>query len=253
MKYVKVTSVLLIVLQISCKSKYNIYKEYYDTQMKKIRVSGLVDVNSGLPMGEWSYYDTLGRIISKGSQNKGYYVGEWDYLIDGAKKVKINWSICNNDRYRASFNCPSGVIKVNDDRFVYLATNNDTTNKVDLIINKIPIRENETLELYKSNFIEDIKKVHNVVDYTCKYQLVTSKKEYYLMIFNLIKNNKPCTMFHILSLNQEHEIIEVNCFTSKNKEQESYNMFTGMFLHLAFEHDYFYNPMENIVKEVYCE
>lgn len=242
-----------LLLLIKCDSKIKNYEEYFDLDKKKPRVIGLIDVNSKLETGNWTYYDSLSNVTEQGNIVNGFMTGDWLYKDDSNNPFTINWAKFADSSKNITCNYPSNFKKLDNKDCLFVATNNDTTNRVNIIINKIQLESDETTESHRIAIINTVKESYNVVSYKCQYQSTMLGETYCFLEFNIDKGNRLFNMFHIFKNNKENQITEVNCFTIASKKYLGYKLFAGTFFHTNIDNKRFFNPLDKIEQITICD
>lgn len=125
-------------------------------------VSGRVSKHDSLEDGRWTYKDSLGREISKGSYENGKLKGNWVYLVN-EKNFSVNWKVHEDTKivipYPDSWSLNKGenldfiIYPNSEDKGSFFYTlGNDLSNYPDFDLESGVIQQLDTfLNIYENN------------------------------------------------------------------------------------------------------
>lgn len=241
--------VLIITIVSCCSDKTKKYIEYFDVSNTKIRIDGQVNKDNGLEIGEWRYYDTLGRVSERGFLKDGFLIGDWHYSIP--ENSSLTWKIFKDSSKAIVCNYPSILVPLKKRNFLFSASNKDSSNRVNLIIDTLFLRSNETSEMYKNTLISSAQQIYNVISFDCQRQ-ITSESEYYYLEFKVKENDDVGTIMHIFKNSKDNMVTEVNCFVSSSRLAIGKKIFSGVLFHVIIDKKRFFSPLTRIDNIIYC-
>lgn len=239
----------LSLLLNSC-NKLEDYHEYYDKENKNLRIEGKFDKVSGLEEGDWKYYDSLGHLTEYGTIQNGFLVDTWHYKNNILKEISINWNVYYDSINNIKCNYPKDFNIVKNADFLFAASNKDSVNKINLLINTVQLQPEETSEMYKNTIIASAKETYSITSYKCQYQKTANGEEYFYFEFPVDGKGK---IFHIFKNNKQNLITEINCFASSDNIEMGYRVFTGVLLHTFLKNVRFFSPLTKIEKIIVCD
>jgi hypothetical protein len=241
---------ILYLFILGCAEDNREYKEYFNETHNLIKVNGYIDKN-GLETGQWVYFDSLQNPIELGKQKNGLKLGTWSY-VEGKSKYNINWTCINDSSSGATINIPANFVRVKNKDFLFIGTNNDTTNTINVVIQRKKLSAKLNLSSFKDTAINDVKNNYSVKGYSCQLEKFSSGKIHYYLKFSLNEKGKSYFISNVIGTLNKEEFIDISCYYSGNKSDEGYSIFSGVMTHLYINGVRFIDPFDKYLSIENC-
>ena len=251
----KIRSFLIIGLFVifGCSQNTIDYKEYF-SDLSTIRVLGTLTKDS-LEINRWINYDSLGNIMEDGSYERGLKAGLWKYEIEHKHVFEIDWTIVEKPESGFKVNVPRGFMQIASPDFVYLGTNGDTANQINLCVNKISLLPNQTIASIKDTNISSAFEISKIRKLICQKHLLIDGKEYFYVQTQVYDTDKrkEYMAYNIIGKIDNNEILDILCYFPMSKFYEGSNIFYGIMLHCFYKDKRFLSPFTPYVSIENCK
>jgi len=186
---------LILWLLFSCRDKRPKY--YYlslNNYITSVKIKG--GIIDSLENGDWSFYDSKDKLLSKGVFEKGMRNGEWLYSIDNIKP-KLTWQIYSNDSLFFKINYLSDWKIVPDNENIFHASfqKTDSLKGKYLLVDKITNDTNKIKPAELSDLYLDMIKEHFEIKTINRFILTNNNRKVFLNIIEHIRYQKSFMIY----------------------------------------------------------